>query len=205
MTLDRNPAKLACLNALSRGELEHSPDGWRSVRGLDGLWNSHTGGFRTLRLYRERAPITKRRLRCLIPPWRRRSRSYRREYALVGRAEAGQEKATTSRSTPVRGYWHVPCFCARAPPLRRRRAWRVCRDGRGPLALASTSASSSQNRTGDCSSGALTLALLTALEHEARETFKYRDVAVFGPHFNIERLVALANDPNALDERAPPQ
>ena len=47
-------------------------------------------------------------------------------------------------------------------------------------------------------------AVMTALEHEARENFKYRGAAIFGPHFNVERLVALANDPDAFDERTAP-
>jgi hypothetical protein len=45
-------------------------------------------------------------------------------------------------------------------------------------------------------------ATLTALEHETREKFRYRDAAIFGPHFNVERMVALAGDPSATDERA---
>jgi hypothetical protein len=32
-------------------------------------------------------------------------------------------------------------------------------------------------------------AVMTALEHEARETFKYRDAAVLGPHFDIDKWV----------------
>lgn len=35
-------------------------------------------------------------------------------------------------------------------------------------------------------------AILTAEEHEARERFTYRGTAVFGPHLDVERLVALA-------------
>ncbi len=33
--------------------------------------------------------------------------------------------------------------------------------------------------------------VLTSVEHEAREQFTYRDVPVFGPHFNVEELVAI--------------
>ncbi len=31
-------------------------------------------------------------------------------------------------------------------------------------------------------------AVLTAEEHETREAFKYRDVAIFGPHFDVDDL-----------------
>jgi hypothetical protein len=48
------------------------------------------------------------------------------------------------------------------------------------------------------------LAIKAALEHEAREQFRYRGAMVFGPHFNVERLVSLANDPDAIEERTPP-
>ena len=34
--------------------------------------------------------------------------------------------------------------------------------------------------------------VLTAIEHEAREQFKYQGQAIFGPHFNVNDLVALA-------------
>lgn len=33
--------------------------------------------------------------------------------------------------------------------------------------------------------------VLTSLEHEAREQFKYRDAAIFGPHFDVDDLVDL--------------
>lgn len=32
------------------------------------------------------------------------------------------------------------------------------------------------------------LAIMTAEEHEIRETFRYRDRAIFGPHFDVEVL-----------------
>jgi hypothetical protein len=32
-------------------------------------------------------------------------------------------------------------------------------------------------------------AVMTALEHEAREHFKYRGSAIFGPHFDVDVLV----------------
>jgi len=44
-------------------------------------------------------------------------------------------------------------------------------------------------------------AVMTALEHEARENFKYRGAAIFGPHFDVERLVSLAADESATDVR----
>jgi len=34
-------------------------------------------------------------------------------------------------------------------------------------------------------------AVLTAVEHEVRESFTYKGCAIFGPHYDIERLVAL--------------
>lgn len=37
-------------------------------------------------------------------------------------------------------------------------------------------------------------AVLTALEHEARELFTYKGHAIFGPHFSIDALVRLADD-----------
>lgn len=45
------------------------------------------------------------------------------------------------------------------------------------------------------------LAVLTAAEHEVREQFRYRGVAVFGPHFNVEWLASLASDPRSKDVR----
>lgn len=44
-------------------------------------------------------------------------------------------------------------------------------------------------------------AVLTAMEHETRENFKYRDVSIFDPHYDVERLVALRNDPSSISER----
>lgn len=37
------------------------------------------------------------------------------------------------------------------------------------------------------------VAVLAAEEHEAREEFRYKGKAIFGPHFDIERLVAIAD------------
>jgi hypothetical protein len=44
-------------------------------------------------------------------------------------------------------------------------------------------------------------AVLTALEHEAREKFKYRGAAIFSPHYDIEKLVALHERPDSTKER----
>lgn len=35
-------------------------------------------------------------------------------------------------------------------------------------------------------------AVLTAEEHETRERFRYRGQAIFGPHFDVDQLYALA-------------
>lgn len=35
--------------------------------------------------------------------------------------------------------------------------------------------------------------VLTSLEHEARENFKYMNAPVFGPHFDVDDLVLLCN------------
>jgi len=37
-------------------------------------------------------------------------------------------------------------------------------------------------------------AVLTAEEHEARESFRYRGSAIFGPHFDVDSLVKLYED-----------
>lgn len=44
-------------------------------------------------------------------------------------------------------------------------------------------------------------AVMTALEHETREQFLYRGAAVYDSHYDIERLVALRNDPSSISER----
>ena len=44
-------------------------------------------------------------------------------------------------------------------------------------------------------------AVLAAEEHEAREAFLYRGRAIFGPHFNVDRLWELSGDPEAKDVR----
>jgi hypothetical protein len=46
-------------------------------------------------------------------------------------------------------------------------------------------------------------AVLTSLEHEAREKFSYRGACVFDPHYDIEKLVELRTSPGAIQERSP--
>lgn len=46
-------------------------------------------------------------------------------------------------------------------------------------------------------------AVLTAIEHEARENFRYRGVSIFDPHYDIEKLVELHQAGTALKERDP--
>lgn len=48
-------------------------------------------------------------------------------------------------------------------------------------------------------------AVLAAEEHEAREQFRYRGRAIFGPHMRVEMLWRLAGDADALDERGEPK
>jgi hypothetical protein len=45
-------------------------------------------------------------------------------------------------------------------------------------------------------------AVLTALEHEAREGFEYRGVAIYGPHLDVEKLreFVLATKPALREE-----
>jgi hypothetical protein len=46
-------------------------------------------------------------------------------------------------------------------------------------------------------------AALTAEEHEARERFKYRGRAIFGPHFNVDKMWELCGQGlSAIDVRA---
>lgn len=45
-------------------------------------------------------------------------------------------------------------------------------------------------------------AVLTAMEHEAREDFTYRSRAIFAPHFDVEQLVELV-DSGHTDRRPP--
>lgn len=45
------------------------------------------------------------------------------------------------------------------------------------------------------------LALMTAVEHEMRELFLYKGVALFGPHFDIDKLVELGSKPESVKVR----
>jgi hypothetical protein len=45
-------------------------------------------------------------------------------------------------------------------------------------------------------------AILTAVEHETREKFLYRGQSIFGPHFNVDKLVELCAAGNAEEVRS---
>lgn len=45
-------------------------------------------------------------------------------------------------------------------------------------------------------------AVLTAVEHETREQFVYRGVSIFDPHYDVDRLWELRQQPGCLSERA---
>jgi hypothetical protein len=45
--------------------------------------------------------------------------------------------------------------------------------------------------------------VLTSQEHEAREAFKYRGKAIFGPHFDVDSLHQIAGKKCHLDYRTP--
>lgn len=47
-------------------------------------------------------------------------------------------------------------------------------------------------------------AVVTSMEHQAREHFTYRGARVFGPHFDVDQLVALCRTPESLDARPAP-
>lgn len=44
-------------------------------------------------------------------------------------------------------------------------------------------------------------AVMTAMEHEIRENFRYRGVAIFNPHLDPDALVDLVSNPANLQER----
>ncbi len=44
-------------------------------------------------------------------------------------------------------------------------------------------------------------AVLTAVEHEVRESFRYRGSAIFGPHFDVDALADFAKRADNLDMR----
>jgi hypothetical protein len=45
-------------------------------------------------------------------------------------------------------------------------------------------------------------AVMTAMEHEVRESFKYRDVAIYNPHLDPDSLVDFVKNPANIQERA---
>lgn len=45
--------------------------------------------------------------------------------------------------------------------------------------------------------------VLTSVEHEAREVFRYRGRSIFGPHFDVDKLHALCASGGHLDVRRP--
>lgn len=47
------------------------------------------------------------------------------------------------------------------------------------------------------------LAVMTAIEHEAREMFLYRGHSIFDPHYDIDKLVELRRSEGAIKERDP--
>lgn len=44
-------------------------------------------------------------------------------------------------------------------------------------------------------------AVLTSVEHEARENFRYQNKAIFGPHFDVDALVEFSRYKDNLDMR----
>ncbi|WP_150526786.1 hypothetical protein [Roseibium sediminis] len=48
-------------------------------------------------------------------------------------------------------------------------------------------------------------AVLTAIEHEAREAFLYKGQAIFDPHYDIEKLTKLRSQADALSTRSDQQ
>ena len=47
-------------------------------------------------------------------------------------------------------------------------------------------------------------AMLTYVEHEFRSGFTYKGRLIFGPHFNVDKLVELCDDPNCEELRSDP-
>lgn len=45
-------------------------------------------------------------------------------------------------------------------------------------------------------------AVLAAVEHEAREHFLYKGLAIFGPHMNVDQLAFYMFHPHALEVRS---
>lgn len=47
-------------------------------------------------------------------------------------------------------------------------------------------------------------AVMTAVEHEVREMFTYRDTTIFDPHYDVEKLVELRRQADSVVERDRP-
>ena len=43
-------------------------------------------------------------------------------------------------------------------------------------------------------------AVLTAVEHETRERFKYKDKAIFGPHINVDKLHEICEEVDVRED-----
>lgn len=43
--------------------------------------------------------------------------------------------------------------------------------------------------------------VLTSMEHKTREWFTYKGKAIFGPHFDVDKLHAIAGDESSFDGR----
>lgn len=80
--------------------------------------------------------------------------------------------------------FNEPCIVTSTPTLQRSRKWRLSKHmTRSELVQTAFKA------------------VLTAIEHEAREQFAYRGRAIFGPHFDVDALCELASVPGGLDAR----
>jgi len=44
-------------------------------------------------------------------------------------------------------------------------------------------------------------AVLTAVEHETRESFRYKNRTIFSPHFDVDKLVEFAGEADNIDMR----
>lgn len=49
--------------------------------------------------------------------------------------------------------------------------------------------------------GTAFLAVATALEHEAREKFKYKGESIYSPHYDVDKLAQLRADPDSQETR----
>lgn len=53
--------------------------------------------------------------------------------------------------------------------------------------------------------GTAWMATQAALIHEARELFKYKGRAIYGPHFSMKHLLAMCDDPTSIATRPNPE